>query len=69
MKEWKMFLNFPETYIHLYGKTETKREEKWDISTFLQIPEKLMEKLVQVKGMVKVIAEVISFKINKRELF
>ncbi|MDH5032318.1 MULTISPECIES: 5-(carboxyamino)imidazole ribonucleotide synthase [Chryseobacterium] len=51
-------LKLPETYIHLYGKTETKPGRKMGhINVLADSREELMEKLVQVKGMVRVIAE------------
>ncbi|SIR43762.1 5-(carboxyamino)imidazole ribonucleotide synthase [Chryseobacterium sp. RU33C] len=51
-------LKLPETYIHLYGKTETKPGRKMGhINVLADSREELMEKLVQVKGMVRVISE------------
>ncbi|KQM23482.1 5-(carboxyamino)imidazole ribonucleotide synthase [Chryseobacterium sp. Leaf201] len=51
-------LKLPETYIHLYGKTETKPGRKMGhINVLADSREELMEKLVTVKGMVRVIAE------------
>lgn len=51
-------LRLPETYVHLYGKTETKPGRKMGhINVLADSREELMEKLVKVKGMVKVIAE------------
>jgi 5-(carboxyamino)imidazole ribonucleotide synthase len=51
-------LRLPETYIHLYGKTETKPGRKMGhINVLAESREELMEKLVMVKGMVRVIAE------------
>ncbi|WP_312902393.1 5-(carboxyamino)imidazole ribonucleotide synthase [Chryseobacterium taichungense] len=51
-------LKLPETYIHLYGKTETKPGRKMGhINVLAESREELMEKLVMVKGMVRVIAE------------
>lgn len=50
-------LKLPETYIHLYGKTETKPGRKMGhINVLAESREELMEKLVKVKAMVKVIA-------------
>jgi 5-(carboxyamino)imidazole ribonucleotide synthase len=50
-------LKLPETYIHLYGKTETKPGRKMGhINVLADSREELMEKLVKVKAMVKVIA-------------
>lgn len=51
-------LKLSETYIHLYGKTETKPGRKMGhINVLADSREELMEKLVMVKGMVKVISE------------
>jgi 5-(carboxyamino)imidazole ribonucleotide synthase len=48
----------PKTYVHLYGKTETKSGRKMGhINVLADSREELMEKLVKVKGMVRVIAE------------
>ncbi|KFF00249.1 phosphoribosylaminoimidazole carboxylase [Chryseobacterium formosense] len=50
-------LKLPETYIHLYGKTETKPGRKMGhINVLADSREELMEKLIQVKAMVRVIA-------------
>lgn len=50
-------LKLPETYIHLYGKTETKPGRKMGhINVLADSREELMEKLVKVKAMVRVIA-------------
>lgn len=50
-------LKLPETYIHLYGKTETKPGRKMGhINVLADSREELMEKLIQVKTMVRVIA-------------
>ena len=50
-------LKLPETYIHLYGKTETKPGRKMGhINVLADSREELMEKLVEVKAMVRVIA-------------
>ncbi|MDV7698092.1 5-(carboxyamino)imidazole ribonucleotide synthase [Chryseobacterium soli] len=50
-------LKLPETYIHLYGKTETKPGRKMGhINVLADSREELMEKLVKVKSMVRVIA-------------
>jgi 5-(carboxyamino)imidazole ribonucleotide synthase len=50
-------MKLPETYIHLYGKTETKPGRKMGhINVLAESREELMEKLVTVKGMVKVIS-------------
>ena len=48
-------LKMPETYIHLYGKTETKPGRKMGhINVLAESREELMEKLIEVKAMVKV---------------
>jgi len=50
-------LKLPETYIHLYGKAETKPGRKMGhINVLADSREELMEKLVEVKAMVRVIA-------------
>lgn len=50
-------LKLPETYIHLYGKTETKPGRKMGhINVLADSREELVEKLIQVKAMVRVIA-------------
>ncbi|KQR92714.1 phosphoribosylaminoimidazole carboxylase [Chryseobacterium sp. Leaf180] len=50
-------LKLPETYIHLYGKTETKPGRKMGhINVLADSQEELMEKLIEVKAMVRVIA-------------
>lgn len=50
-------LKLPETYVHLYGKTETKPGRKMGhINVLADSREELMEKLIQVKAMVRVIA-------------
>ena len=47
----------PKTYIHLYGKTETKPGRKMGhINLLADSREELLEKLSQVKAMIKVIA-------------
>ncbi|AQW96874.1 5-(carboxyamino)imidazole ribonucleotide synthase [Elizabethkingia anophelis] len=51
-------LKLPKTYIHLYGKTETKPGRKMGhINVLADSREELMEKLVKIKEMVQVIAE------------
>ncbi|OPB87703.1 5-(carboxyamino)imidazole ribonucleotide synthase [Elizabethkingia occulta] len=51
-------LMLPKTYIHLYGKTETKPGRKMGhINVLAESREELMEKLVKIKEMVQVIAE------------
>lgn len=48
-------LQLPKTYIHLYGKTETKPGRKMGhINVLADTREELMEKLIEVKAMVKV---------------
>lgn len=50
-------LKMSETYVHLYGKTETKPGRKMGhINVLAESREELMEKLIEVKAMVKVIA-------------
>ena len=50
-------LKLPETYVHLYGKTETKPGRKMGhINVLADSREELMEKLIEVKAMVRVIA-------------
>ncbi|MGD1319744.1 5-(carboxyamino)imidazole ribonucleotide synthase [Chryseobacterium sp. 2R14A] len=50
-------LKLPETYVHLYGKTETKPGRKMGhINVLADSREELIEKLIQVKAMVRVIA-------------
>lgn len=50
-------LKLPKTYVHLYGKTETKPGRKMGhINVLADSREELMDKLVKVKAMVKVIA-------------
>ncbi|MBB6370670.1 5-(carboxyamino)imidazole ribonucleotide synthase [Chryseobacterium shigense] len=51
-------LKLPKTYIHLYGKTETKPGRKMGhINVLADSREELMEKLVKVKEMVRVISK------------
>ncbi|UOE37337.1 5-(carboxyamino)imidazole ribonucleotide synthase [Chryseobacterium oryzae] len=50
-------LKLPKTYVHLYGKTETKPGRKMGhINVLADSREELMEKLIKVKSMVRVIA-------------
>ena len=50
-------LKLPKTYVHLYGKTETKPGRKMGhINVLADSREELMEKLVHIKSLVKVIA-------------
>jgi 5-(carboxyamino)imidazole ribonucleotide synthase len=51
-------LKMPKTYVHLYGKTETKPGRKMGhINVLADSKEELLEKLVKVKAMVSVISE------------
>lgn len=51
-------LKLPQTYVHLYGKTETKPGRKMGhINVLDNSRDELMEKLMQVKTMVRVISE------------
>ncbi len=51
-------LKLPQTYIHLYGKTDTKPGRKMGhINVIAESREALLEKLIRIKGMVKVVAE------------
>lgn len=51
-------LKLPKTYVHLYGKTETKPGRKMGhINVLADSREELMEKLIHVKSLVKVVAE------------
>ncbi|ASK30116.1 5-(carboxyamino)imidazole ribonucleotide synthase [Chryseobacterium sp. T16E-39] len=50
-------LKLPKTYIHLYGKTETKPGRKMGhINVLADSKEELMDKLIKVKSMIRVIA-------------
>ncbi|MPT33329.1 MAG: 5-(carboxyamino)imidazole ribonucleotide synthase [Chryseobacterium sp.] len=50
-------LKLPKTYVHLYGKTETKPGRKMGhINVLAGSREELMEKLIHIKSLVKVIA-------------
>lgn len=50
-------LKLPKTYIHLYGKTETRSGRKMGhINVLADSREELMDKLIKVKSMVRVIA-------------
>ncbi|MDP9956287.1 5-(carboxyamino)imidazole ribonucleotide synthase [Epilithonimonas hungarica] len=50
-------LKLPKTYVHLYGKTETKPGRKMGhINVLADSREELMEKLIHIKSLVKVIA-------------
>ena len=51
-------LKLPKTYIHLYGKTETKPGRKMGhINVLADSREELLEKLIHIKSLVKVISE------------
>ena len=51
-------LKLPKTYVHLYGKTETKPGRKMGhINVLADSREELMKKLTHIKSLVKVIAE------------
>jgi len=51
-------LKLPKTYVHLYGKTETKPGRKMGhINVLAESREELMAKLIEIKSMVKVIAQ------------
>ena len=50
-------LQLPKTYVHLYGKTETKPGRKMGhINVLAENREDLMEKLVHIKSLVKVVS-------------
>lgn len=51
-------LKLPKTYVHLYGKTETKPGRKMGhINVLADSREELMEKLIHIKSLVKVVSE------------
>jgi 5-(carboxyamino)imidazole ribonucleotide synthase len=51
-------LKLPKTYVHLYGKTETKPGRKMGhINVLADSREEMMEKLIYIKSLVKVVAE------------
>lgn len=51
-------LKLPQTYVHLYGKKETKPGRKMGhINVIAASREELMKKLIQIKEMVKVVSE------------
>ena len=51
-------LKLPKTYVHLYGKTETRAGRKMGhINVLADSQEELMEKLIKVKSMIRVISE------------
>ena len=48
-------LKLPKTYVHLYGKTETKPGRKMGhINVLADSREELLEKLIHIKSLVKV---------------
>ncbi len=50
-------LKLPKTYVHLYGKTETKPGRKMGhINVLADSREELMEKLIHIKSLVKVVS-------------
>ena len=50
-------MKMPQTYIHLYGKIETKPGRKMGhINTLAKSREDLLEKLIQIKENIKVIS-------------
>ena len=51
-------LKFPKTYVHLYGKTETKPGRKMGhINVLADSREELLEKLIEIKSMIKVVSQ------------
>lgn len=51
-------LKLPKTYVHLYGKTETRVGRKMGhINVLAKDREELMDKLIKVKSMIRVISE------------
>ena len=51
-------LKLPNTYVHLYGKTDTKPGRKMGhINVLADSRDELLKQLIEIKGMVKVIAE------------
>ncbi|WP_120489060.1 5-(carboxyamino)imidazole ribonucleotide synthase [Bergeyella cardium] len=51
-------LKLPKTYVHLYGKTETKPGRKMGhINVLADSREELMERLIHIKSLVKVVSE------------
>lgn len=51
-------LKIPKTYVHLYGKTETKPGRKMGhINVLADSRSELMQKLIHIKSLVKVVAE------------
>lgn len=51
-------LKLPKTYVHLYGKTETNPGRKMGhINVLADSREELLNKLIKIKGMIKVVSE------------
>lgn len=51
-------LQLPKTYVHLYGKTETKPGRKMGhINVLANSREELLQKLIEIKGMIRVISQ------------
>lgn len=51
-------LKLPKTYVHLYGKTETKPGRKMGhINVLANSREELLERLIHIKSLVKVVSE------------
>ena len=51
-------LKLPKTYVHLYGKTETKPGRKMGhINVLADSREELLEKLIEIKSMIKVVSQ------------
>lgn len=51
-------MSLPQTYVHLYGKTETRPGRKMGhINTLASSREELLEKLAKIKQMIRVISE------------
>ena len=51
-------LKLPNAYVHLYGKTETKPGRKMGhINALADSREELLEQLIQIKSLVKVVAD------------
>ena len=51
-------LKLPNAYVHLYGKTETKPGRKMGhVNVLANSREELLEQLIQIKSLVKVVAE------------
>ena len=51
-------LKLPNTYVHLYGKVDTKPGRKMGhINVLANSREELLDQLVKIKSMVKVVSE------------